>query len=343
MAVEGIGPPVYVSSVAGSFTIAIPTHDRRETVLLAIQSALAQSEPPGQVLVLCDGCTDGTAEAVRGLGDERVEALELEKLAGYAYEHRNRSLELARGEMIMWLGDDDLLLPDHLERLAETFARTGAEVLQAPAIAVWPDDSLSWAGGLDWGIPVMAERLARANTTVMSAVCVRVETARAAGGWNGALEREADWDLWKRLIAGGAPAAMSYEPTVLHFRATGRRQAWSDRVRQNERWFAQISDAKALAVLRPRLLALRDERDAQWLAELAAANSRVVELDRHLDEAGGELERLGGRLARAEAEVARLSDVERTLQQVYAGRWWRLRLRLLALRRRASRLLSRGP
>lgn len=35
----------------------------------------------------------------------------------YGYAHRNRSLELA--EAIIWLADDDLLLPDHLERIGE--------------------------------------------------------------------------------------------------------------------------------------------------------------------------------------------------------------------------------
>ncbi len=278
--------------VASSFTVAIPTHDRRETVLLAVRSALAQTTPPEQVLVLCDGCTDGTAAALLALGDERVEAVELEKLPGYAYEHRNRSLELARGAMIMWLGDDDLLLPDHLERLEETLERTGAELVQAPAVAVWPDESITWAGGLDWGLPPIAERLRRTNTTVMSAVCVRVELARAAGGWNSELAREADWDLWKRIMARGARAAMSSEPTVLHFRATGRDQAWAERVRQNERWFALLCDPPALGALRPQLRALRDERDGQWLAELAAANARVAELDEHLADAAREIERL---------------------------------------------------
>ena len=102
-----------------NFAVAIPTHDRRETVLLAALSALRQTRPPEQVIVLCDGCTDGTAEAIRGLDDPSVTALELPKTAGYAYGHRNRALELASTNAILWLGDDDLMLPDHLERLGE--------------------------------------------------------------------------------------------------------------------------------------------------------------------------------------------------------------------------------
>jgi glycosyltransferase involved in cell wall biosynthesis len=105
------------ATVATRFTIAIPTHNRRETVLLAARSALAQTRPPEQIIVLCDGCDDGTGEAVRSLGSPLTDAIELPKAPGYAYGHRNRSLELARGEVILWLADDDLLLPDHLERI----------------------------------------------------------------------------------------------------------------------------------------------------------------------------------------------------------------------------------
>ncbi len=77
------------------FTIAIPTHNRRDTVLLAARSALGQTRPPAQVLVLCDGCTgctdgtDGTAEALGRLSSARLAAIELPKGSGYDYAHRN--------------------------------------------------------------------------------------------------------------------------------------------------------------------------------------------------------------------------------------------------------------
>jgi cellulose synthase/poly-beta-1,6-N-acetylglucosamine synthase-like glycosyltransferase len=58
-----------------SITVAIPTHNRRDTLLLAVQSALAQTREPAQVIVVADGCTDGTAEGVRALDDPRIELL----------------------------------------------------------------------------------------------------------------------------------------------------------------------------------------------------------------------------------------------------------------------------
>ena len=75
-----------------TFTVAVPTHDRRELVTLAVRSALAQTRPPLEVIVIADGCGDGTAAALRALGDERVRVVELPKGPGYAYDHRNVAL-----------------------------------------------------------------------------------------------------------------------------------------------------------------------------------------------------------------------------------------------------------
>ena len=122
---------------ATTFTIAIPTHDRRETALLAARSALRQTRPPLEVVVLCDGCSDGTVDAVRAVGDPRLTAIDLPKANGYGYGHRNLALERARGTVILWLGDDDLLLPDHLERIGERWDERDVDLVTAPAAVVY--------------------------------------------------------------------------------------------------------------------------------------------------------------------------------------------------------------
>jgi glycosyltransferase involved in cell wall biosynthesis len=323
--------------VSTRFTVAIPTHNRRETLLLALRGVLAQTRPPEQVLVLCDGCTDGSADAVRGLGDARVDAIELPKLSGYAYAHRNVSLAMACGEAIMWLGDDDLLLPDHLERVGECWDTGVVDLVQTPAVAVEADESTAWLG-LDWSLPVHLRTMMRTNTSPMSSVTVRVEMALAVGGWDERLPRGGDWDLWKRLIAGGARTAMTGEPTVLHFRATGRDQAWPLRVRQNADWSARLLDPAALAQLRVQLRTLRARREADW-ADALESLSRQVERDEAELARLGEVESsLSVELERSQAEVARLLASEATLARVYAGGWWRLRGRVRPLLRFAGRL-----
>lgn len=345
------------------FTIAIPTHNRRETLLLSLATALAQSRSPVQVMVLCDGCTDGSAEAVRDLAEPLVEVLDLPKLDGYGYAHRNLALERAQGEAVMWLGDDDLLLPDHLERVGELWDTGAVDLVQTPAVLVAEDDALEWLG-LDWSVPGHRTTLERHNTNALSSVAVGVSIARAAGGWDGTLPRLGDWDLWKRVLARGARTAMTDQPTVLNFRATGRQQPWRDRVAQNERWHARLLDPVQLAAMRPQLRRARSAREAHWREEsrrsaeelqrayaeverlsasgqaladeLAGANARLAHagdvlrsLESALADRDAERQAEGRAAAAQEAEIARLRDVERTLHSVYEGGWWRLRSRLL--------------
>jgi glycosyltransferase involved in cell wall biosynthesis len=284
--------------VPTTFTIAIPTHDRRETAVLAALSALAQTRPPEQVIVLCDGCSDGTAQAISDLGDPRAVALELPKAAGYAYAHRNRALELASGTAVVWLADDDLLLPEHLELLGEYWDTGEVDVVTTPAAIVHPDDRLEWIGA-DWSVEGHRTRLASRNSNVMASVSVRVEHARAVGGWDASVPQAGDWDLWKRVLAAGGRAAAAGETTVLHFRATGRMQAWGDRVAQNTSWFERVSDPARLAELRRQLRRVRYEHDDELWARWEHAQ---IELD-----------------------------------AIHSGLWWRLRValdqKLLPLRR----------
>jgi glycosyltransferase involved in cell wall biosynthesis len=289
--------------VAVGFTVAIPTHDRRETAVLAALSALRQTRPPEQVLVLCDGCTDGTADAIRAIGDERALAVELPKGPGYAYSHRNVALELATATVVLWLGDDDLLLPDHLEQLGRYWDLGALDVVTTPAVQVEPDDALHWVGA-DWSVPWHRAWMERGNTNVMASVSVRAELARAVGGWSDAVDRRGDWDLWKRVLAAGARAADTAAPTVLHFRGTERVQAWSDRVAQNTRWLERISDPDQLAVVQRDLLRARAEREA-----------RIME---------------------------RLERVESERDGIVNGRWWRLRGHLLPLRDAVRAVATRG-
>ena len=110
-------------------------------MLLAIESALRQTREALEVIVVADGCTDDTVEAVGALDDERVVLLDLPKAPGFGWENRNEALRLARGDVIAYLSDDDLWLPDHLERVGELFDAEVADLVQANACVIHPDGS----------------------------------------------------------------------------------------------------------------------------------------------------------------------------------------------------------
>jgi len=78
---EPSGPPT-----AGSVSIVIPAHDEAATIARLLESLLDGAMPGEfEVIVVCNGCTDRTAEIARGLGVQVVELTEPSKAAALAH------------------------------------------------------------------------------------------------------------------------------------------------------------------------------------------------------------------------------------------------------------------
>ena len=88
----------------------ITTFNRRELVAGAIRSALAQTLPVRQLIVVDDGSTDGTAAALESEFGRRVEYVWQEN-AGVSAA-RNRGLSMADGDYVALLDSDDRWHPD---------------------------------------------------------------------------------------------------------------------------------------------------------------------------------------------------------------------------------------
>ena len=323
--------------MAVEFTVGIPTHNRRETVLLAVASALEQTRSPTRICVVADGCSDGTVEAVRALGDERLEVLDRVKGPGYGYAHRNEVLERAGNGVVAWLGDDDLWLPDHLERAGELLDAGFAGIVNSMACLVTEDGSLRPCGA-HWRAPTYRDRfLSDENRTPSGAVSHRAADARAVGGWVDDVGRAGDWDLWKRIVRSGAPSEAVLTPTMLFFRSTGRTQAWSDRVGQNTEFLARIRDPDQLACLRAEIAFAWGAEAHRVETAFSHALARGNSYEHQLEATRAELEATRSALDATEAERERLST---TLNDLTTGSWWRLRRPFEPALRLRRRLLS---
>lgn len=99
--------PLLVSTV-------VPTFDRRQDVVLAVGSALAQTHAPQEIIVVDDGSRDGTAEHLRATYGDAVTILRTDRL-GVAGA-RNRGMAAATGDFIALLDSDDEWAPTKLAR-----------------------------------------------------------------------------------------------------------------------------------------------------------------------------------------------------------------------------------
>jgi len=93
--------------MAGSIEVSviIPTYNRRELVQRALRSVLAQTRRVDEVIVVDDGSTDGTGEALAAAFGDRIVYLR-QSNAGVSAA-RNRGLALARGRYLALLDSDD--------------------------------------------------------------------------------------------------------------------------------------------------------------------------------------------------------------------------------------------
>ncbi len=100
-----------------NITCVIPCYNAERFLRQALESVLAQSLPPTEVIVIDDGSTDGSAEVAASF-EGRISYVR-QANAGPAAA-RNRGIELAREEFIAFLDADDVW---HCEKLALQAAR----------------------------------------------------------------------------------------------------------------------------------------------------------------------------------------------------------------------------
>jgi len=97
-------------------SVIIPCHNGARTVAAAVRSALGQSHPPHEVIVVDDGSTDGSGDVARGAG-----AWVGESAARSSGGSRNVGIKAGSGDALAFLDCDSVVSPNWLERAAMHF------------------------------------------------------------------------------------------------------------------------------------------------------------------------------------------------------------------------------
>ena len=94
-------------------SVIIPTYNRKDNLIEAIESVFAQTYPNYEVIVVDDGSSDGTKEKLQ----------EIRKKLVYIHQNnsgvstaRNKGILSSKGDYIALLDSDDLFMPHHIEQ-----------------------------------------------------------------------------------------------------------------------------------------------------------------------------------------------------------------------------------
>jgi succinoglycan biosynthesis protein ExoO len=111
-------------------TVLIAAYNAEGFLRRAVLSALTQTVPVLEVLIVDDASTDGTAGVVKELAaaDDRIRLESLPKNGGPSVA-RNAGLDRARGQWIVVLDADDAMLPDRLEGMLRVAAASEADIV----------------------------------------------------------------------------------------------------------------------------------------------------------------------------------------------------------------------
>ncbi len=117
------------------FSIIMPAYNRSTLIVEALNSVKTQTYRPIEIIVIDDGSTDDTAGVVNKWAEDNEEKSTLSLRYFYqdnagAGAARNRGIQEVQGKYIQFLDSDDIIHPERLQRLVETFEREKCDFIQ---------------------------------------------------------------------------------------------------------------------------------------------------------------------------------------------------------------------
>jgi glycosyltransferase involved in cell wall biosynthesis len=275
----------------------IATYNRAHIVCEAIESILQQTYKNLELIVVDDGSTDNTQDKLREYGD-RIRVV-YQNNSGPAAAW-NSGINASQGEIIAFLGSDDIWLPTFVERQVSVLQRCDASVPCCLANAV-----LSFCCGKRTGafenalLNTPYEEGIWSNVTEIlttrfvlfgQTVAIRRSALKRASSFDESLRYLEDYDLALRLSLQ-SPWAFIREPLVVWRQGTGDSDSLSQAagrdpvqvhrnlVKIHERFLKELNLTDKRRSLRKRIVRkLRSDRANLRAARLTTTSSRTAQI-----------------------------------------------------------------
>ncbi len=201
-------------------SILIPAFNAQDWIADTIRSALAQTWPNKEIIVVDDGSKDQTLSVVRQFAPRGVSVVSQPNQGAAAA--RNHALALSKGDYIQWLDADDILAPDKIARQIEVLnCCPGKRTLASSAWGRFYhhldrgrfDPTPLWCdlSPLEWMLRKMEQNIFMQTMSWL----VSRELTEAAGPWDTRLLGDDDGEYFCRIMLASdrilfVPEAKSY-------------------------------------------------------------------------------------------------------------------------------------
>jgi len=237
-------------------SILIPCYNAERWLAPTLESALAQTWPHLEIIVVNDGSTDRSLSIARPYEGRGLRVLDQPNRGASAA--RNAAFAACRGEWIEFLDADDLLAPDKIERQMQLAATVGPDFMlcgswsrfaHSPADADFPPQPLSGDfAPTDWTVT----KFERNAMTHPAAWLTPRALAERAGPWDESLSLDDDGEYFTRVVLASRGVRCCHEAVSYY------RSGLADSLSRTKSEKAWASAYRAMDLSTARLLAAED-------------------------------------------------------------------------------------
>jgi glycosyltransferase involved in cell wall biosynthesis len=197
-------------------SVIIPAYNVARYLPAAIDSALAQTYPRVEIVVVDDGSTDATPDVIAGYGS-RIVAVRQENLGPGAA--RNRAIAASHGDVLALLDSDDVWLPHRLDRMVTVLEQSADAELVTSDLYILQDEEFTerrlfaeHRKRLFPADPDLQVEEITCRNFMPNSVVFRRDLVERHGGFEEDMRVAEDYELWTRYIVRGVRALYIDEP-----------------------------------------------------------------------------------------------------------------------------------
>lgn len=186
-------------SKKGVVSVVIPCYNQGKYLAETVQSVLASTYRPLEILIVNDGSTDNSLEIALDLEKQHPEISVIDQANAGVASARNTGIQAARGGILLPLDGDDKISPDYIAQgVVVLHQDPGVKVVYCQAV------KFSEARQKPWKLKPFSRRALARDNMIFVAALFRKADALAVGGFSEDMYmgRE-DWEFWIKMLKNG--------------------------------------------------------------------------------------------------------------------------------------------